>query len=199
MSKKWKIIAPLAVGAVGALAAGIATLLQKLPKQESPAENSPAAPAEKRVTGCYSFISGFRDAATVELSLDYDPEKYSFAVMEEDFLNYSSDSHVAILWGEDFNLQLEYASYFSGEDFAAHTAALAEKYQTRGELRCGGLSGVWVLDGDNVSVHLPIPGDEHSYLLVTVQKTENYDGAVTDLVGDARLIALLASIRFNRI
>ena len=196
--KKWKVIVPLAAAAVGSLAAGAAVLLKKLPRPEAPAgQTVPARPANLK-TGSYSFISGFKDAAAVELSLDYDPEKFSFVVVEDEFLNYSSDSHVAIVWGEDFNLQLEYASYYSGEDFAAHRAAMAEKYKTSDDFNCGALSGFWVLDGDNVAIHLPIPGDAHSYLLVTVQKTADYDDAVTTLPDYAPLKALLSTIRFER-
>ena len=196
MKRKWKVLAPLALTALGALAAGIAALLQKVEKPAAPSASA-AKPANLK-TGSYSFISGFKDAATVEMSLDYDPEKFSFAVVEDGFLNYSSDSHVAIVYGEDFNLQLEYAGFYSGEDFAAHCAALREKYQTRGEFVCGALEGLWVLDGDNVSIHLPIPGDAHSYLLVTVQKTSDYDDAVTTLPDYAPLRALLGTLRFER-
>ena len=149
MLRQWKLIASLGLTAVGAAAAGIAVLLQKLPK-EAPQEGSaaPAAKPKARRTGVYSFISGFQDAATVELSLDYDPDVFSFAIVEDEFLNYSGDSHVAILYGTDFNLQLEYASYYSGENFDAHAAALRARYGTRGDFACGALTGLWVLDGE---------------------------------------------------
>ena len=199
MLRKWKLIAPLALTAAGALASGVAILMQKLPKEASPASSdAPAAKPANLKTGVYSFISGFQDAATVELSLDYDPEIFSFAIVEDEFLNYSSDSHVAIVYGEEFNLQLEYAAYYSGEDFASHSAALCEKYQTRGEITCGALRGLWVLDGDNIAIHLPIPDDAHSYLLVTVQKTPDYDDEITTLPDYAPLKALLATLRFSR-
>ena len=199
MLRKWKVIAPLALTAAGALASGVAILMQKLPKNTAPAaESAPAAKPANLKTGSYSFISGFKDAETVELSMDYDPEKFSFAIVEDEFLNYSSDSHVAIVYGEEFNLQLEYAGYYSGEDFAAHSAALKEKYQTRGEITCGVLTGLWVLDGDNIAIHFPIPDDKHSYLLVTVQKTSDYDDEITTLPDYAPLKALLSTVRFAR-
>ena len=199
MLRKWKLIAPLALTAAGAVASGIAILMQKLPKEAAPASSgSPTAKPANLKTGSYSFISGFKDAETVEMSMDYDPEKFSFVVVEDEFLNYSSDSHVAIVYGEDFNLQLEYAGYYSGEDFAAHSAALREKYQTRGEISCGALSGLWVLDGDNIAIHFPIPEDKHSYLLVTVQKTPDYDDEITTLPDYAPLKALLSTMRFER-
>lgn len=196
--KKWKVIAPLAMAAIGSLAAGVSVLLKKLPKPEaSVSQAAPVKTADLR-TGSYSFISGFKDAATVELSLDYDPEKFSFVVVEDEFLNYSGDSHVAIVWGPDFNLQLEYAGYYSGEDFAAHRAAMAEKYKAANAFTCGALAGFWVLDGDNVTIHLPIPDDAHSYVLVTVQKTSDYDDEVTTLPNYAPLKALLSTLRFTR-
>lgn len=196
--KKKKVIATLAIAAGGSLAAGISVLLKKLPTPEAPADQAAPIKSANLKTGSYSFISGFKDAVTVELSLDYDPEKFSFVVVEDEFLNYSGDSHVAIVYGADFNLQLEYASYYSGEDFAAHRAAMSEKYKTANEFACGALSGFWVLDGDNVAIHLPIPGDTHSYLLVTVQKTPDYDDEVTALPDYPPLKELLASIRFVR-
>ena len=199
MLRKWKVIAPLALTAAGALASGVAILMQKLPKNTAPAaESAPAAKPANLKTGSYSFISGFKDAETVELSMDYDPEKFSFAIVEDEFLNYSSDSHVAIVYGEEFNLQLEYAGYYSGEDFAAHSAALKEKCQTRGEITCGVLTGLWVLDGDNIAIHFPIPDDKHSYLLVTVQKTPDYDDEIITLPDYAPLKALLGTVRFAR-
>ena len=199
MFRKWKLIAPLALTAAGALASGVAILMQKLPKETPPtADNIAAAKPVNLKPGSYSFISGFRDAATVELSMDYDPEKFSFAIVEDEFLNYSSDSHVAIVYGEEFNLQLEYAGYYSGEDFAAHSAALKEKYQTRGEITCGVLTGLWVLDGDNIAIHFPIADDKHSYLLVTVQKTPDYDDEIITLPDYAPLKALLGTVRFAR-
>lgn len=199
MLRKWKVIAPLALTAAGALVSGVAVLMQKLPKTPAPVSDAGGdAKCANLKTGSYSFISGFKDAETVELSLDYDPKKFSFAIVEDEFLNYSSDSHVAIVYGEDFNLQLEYAGYYSGEDFAAHCAALREKYQTRGEITCGAHSGLWALDGDNIAIHFPIPDDRHSYLLVTVQKTPDYDDEITTLPDYPPLKALLSTLRFTR-
>ena len=198
MLRKWKLIASLGLAAAGAVATGIAVLLQKLPK-ESAQETSPAAGTARLITGAYSFISGFQDAVTVEMLLDYDPEKLSFAIVEDEFLSYTSDSHVAIMYGEDFNLQFEYAGYYDGEDFAAHSRALLEKHPTGGGIICGALQGVWVLDGDNVTIHFPIPDDKHSYLLVTVQKTPDYDDEVTTLPAYTPLRELLSTIRFRKV
>jgi len=197
MFTKWKIIAVLGLTAAGAMASGLAVLLEKLPKNDA-AESAPETKPVKCKTGSYSFISGFQDAATVEVTMEYDPEKYSFAIVEDEFLNYTSASHVAIVYGTEFNLQLEYADYHSGEDFAAHAAALREKYRTRGEILCGALSGVWVVDGDNIAMHFPIPEDSHSYLLVTVQKTAEYDDELVTLPAYPPLRALLETVKFSR-
>ena len=199
MKKNRKLIAPLALGAAGALAAGIVTLLRKAPKADAPAPAAKAAkPAAALKTGSYSFVSGFQDAATVEMQLDYDPERFSFDVISEDFLSYSSDSHVAVVYGEEFRLQLEYASYYSGEDFDTLSASLAEKYRISGSASYGAHPCVWVLDGDNVLLSFPIPDDAHSYLLVTVQKTSEYDDEVTTLVSYPPLQELLETLRFRR-
>ena len=71
MKRNWKVIAPLALTAAGALAAGASVLLGRLEKGEKPApavkaaKAAPAKPAAALKTGSYSFISGFQDAATV--------------------------------------------------------------------------------------------------------------------------------------
>ncbi len=200
MKRKWKVLTPLAVSAAAAIAAGLTVLLQKT-RQDGDAEEAspaPAAPAGELRTGTYSFISGFRDAAKVELSLDYDPEKYSFRVVEEDFLCYTGDSHVALVCGEDFSLQIEYAGYYAGENYSAHCKALSEKYQGFGTVIYGGLDGVRFRNGDNVCLCFPIEGDEYSCLLVTVIKNPGYDGEVDELPDHPELAAMLSSLRFSR-
>lgn len=201
--KKWKVIAPLAMTAAGAVATGIAVLLSRT-EETKPAAAGKAADAPKPIdparlkTGSYSFISGFQDAATVEMTISYDGEAFSYAVAEEEFLAESSDSHVALLFGEDFNLQLEYAPFFGGEDFAAHRAALEEKHPDLQELSFGQNAGLGYLAGDNVCIHLPIPGDDYSYVLVTVIKNAAFDGDVTEIPALPVFQALLASVKFER-
>ena len=112
---KWKVIAPLGVLAAGAAAAAV-LLLKKNGGEASPktavAGTKKAAEKETLMkTGEYSFVSGFKDARTVEVKLDYDALRFGFDVIGEDFLTYSSDSHVAVVSGEEFSFQLEYASY----------------------------------------------------------------------------------------
>lgn len=198
---KWKLVAPLTLAAVSALAVGASSLLKKTEK-ETP--EAPAAPAERPVdpmklrTGSYSFISGFSDPVTVEMRLVYDGDAFAFTVAEEEFLNDTGDSHVGILYGEDFNLQFEYAPYYGGEDFAAHRAHLAEKHPELRELSFGPNQGVLVRDGDNLSFSLPISDDTASFLLVTIQKTPAFDGALEDLLTLPALQNVLSSLRFTR-
>ena len=201
--KKWTILAPL-----GLAAAGAAALLLLKKKPEAKAASVKADPGKKAApakapanlkTGSYSFISGFQNASTVEMTLDYDADKFSFAVVEENFLSYSSDSHVALLQGEDFSLQIEYAAYFTGEDFPAHCAALAEKYQSFAPVRYGSVDAVKYLEGDNLCFCVPIPEDEHSYVQVLLFKDKGNDTPLPDMAEDPDLGAILSSIRFQKV
>ena len=199
--KNWKVIAPLALTAAGALATGLAVLLKKT--DEAAPAGEKAAPAAKPIdparlkTGSYSFISGYKDAATVEMSVCYDGEAFSYAVVEDEFLAESSDSHVALLYGEDFNLQFEYAPFFGGENFTAHRASLAEKHADLKDAAFGENRGLQYLAGDNVCIHLPIPGDAHSYLLVTLMKSPDNDEDFTALPEHPDVQAMLGSLRFQ--
>ena len=198
--RKNRIIASLAVTAAAALAAGVATLLKK-PAQEAaaPASAAPSAPAvpKMRMCGSYSFISGYQDAVTVELGMDYDGENYSFVVIEDEFPSYSSDSHVAVVYGKDFNMQIEYAAFYQGEDFAAHCRSVAEKYHGVAPVRYGSHEGIRFIDGDNVCAALPIPGDTHSYVLVTLMKNPDYDEDVSTLPEHPDVRYMLSSLRFQ--
>ena len=195
--KKWTILAPLG------LAAGAAALLLMKKKGAKAASAAKEAEAKKTPpanwqTGSYSFISGYQNAATVELRLGYDGDKFSFAVVSEDFLSYSSDSHVALVQGEDLSLQLEYAAYFTGENFAAHCASLAEKHKSFAPVRYGSVDAVKYLEGDNLFFCVPIPEDEHSYVQVLVFKDKGNDTPLPELAKDPDLSAMLESIRFER-
>ena len=199
--KKWTILAPLGLAAAGAAAL---LLLKKKPEAKAAVKAAPAkkpapakAPANLK-TGSYSFISGFQNAAAVEMTMDYDADKFSFAVVEEDFLSYSSDSHVALVQGEDFSLQLEYAAFYTGEDFAAHCASLTEKHREVSPLRYGSVDAVKYLEGDNLCFHIPIPGDEHSYVQALLFKAKGNDTPLPELAEDPDLTAMLSSIRFAR-
>ena len=195
--KKWNLILPLGLAAAGAAA----LFLLKKPAAEGenkPAAEKKAAPPANGKEGSYSFISGFRDPLTVDAAITYDPEKFSFSVISEEFLNPSSDSHVAVLWGEDYHIQMEYAAYYPGEDFEAMSRAIAEKFKGFAPARYGENEAVRYLDGDSYGIRLRIPGDEHSYVQVLLFKAKGNDTPLPELAEDPDLTAMLSSIRFAR-
>ena len=192
---KWKVIAPLGVLA----AAGAAAVLLK--KKDGGSKPKAAAPAAKKAaetetlmkTGEYSFVSGFKDARTVEVRLDYDALRFGFDVIGEDFLTYSSDSHVAVVSGEEFSFQMEYASFYKGEDFALITETAAQKYAGFAAVKFGALEGFRYREGDSVCFCLPV--DEYSYLLLTLLKAEGCDKTVEELAESDDLGAILSTLR----
>ena len=193
MLMKAKVLAVLALTAAGAAAAGIAALAKKTPAAAAPAVKAAPAPSGPLTVGVYSFISGYQNPATVELSLRFNPETTDFAVVAEDFLSYSSASHVAIVESEDFKAQIEYAPYYTGEDFTALQKALGEKYRGLSPVSFGALSGVKYLDGDGVCLCFPIPEDAHSYLLMTLFKVKKDDNDPIEAVPDKPSVRALLS------
>lgn len=193
---KWKVIAPLGVLAAGAAAAAV--LLKKkdggsAPKAAAPAAKKAAERETLMKTGEYSFVSGFKDARTIDVRLDYDALRFGFDVIGEDFLTYSSDSHVAVVSGEDFSFQMEYASFYKGEDFALITSAAAQKYAGFAPVRFGAVEGFRYREGDSVCFCLPV--DEYSYLLLTLLKAEGCDKTVEELAESDDLGAILSTLR----
>lgn len=197
--KKWQIIAPLGI------AAAAATAVLAMRKKPQTAADAPAPAAKKSVpaaqlkTGSYSFVSGYKDAATIEVKVGYDPERFSFDVIEDSFPAYSSDSHVAVIYGEDFTAQIEYAGYYHGEDFDAMSAAARGKFQGFGEVAFGALQGIRYIDGDSICMCFPVPGDQYSYLLVTVIKAEGNDDTLDELQDDENLAALLGCVEISSV
>ena len=201
----WKFLAPVSLAAVGVVAAAV--LAKKL--SAAPAEKKPAAPAAAKpkaapyapkspAAGSYSFISGFQDAATVEVSIPYDAESFSFAVLEDGFLCESGDSHVGLLSGEKFSAQFEYGTYYRGEDFGELQGQLAEKHKDLQAAVYGENAGVCFRDGDNISLCFPILGDSHSYLHVTLVKAGDNDDELEDLLGYPELRYTLGGLRSER-
>ena len=191
---KWKVIAPLGLLAVGGAAAAL--LLKK--RDEGGAKSAPAekkaVPRERMMkTGEYSFVSGFQDARTVEVLLDYDALRFGFDVIGEDFLSYSSDSHVAVVTGEDFSMQMEYASYYKGEDLPFITAAAEKKYPGFARVSFNGVEGFRYREGDGVCFCLGV--DEYSYLLLTLLKAQGCDKTIEELADGEDLQELLSTLR----
>ena len=195
---KWKVIAPLGVLAAGAAAAAV--LLKKkdggsAPKAAAPAAKKAAETEKLMKTGEYSFVSGFKDARTVEVRLDYDALRFGFDVIGEDFLTYSSDSHVAVVSGEDFSFQMEYASFYKGEDFALITSAAAQKYAGFAAVKFGAVEGFRYREGDSVCFCLPV--DEYSYLLLTLLKAEGSKLTLEEIAGGEELRKLLDTLKIG--
>ena len=189
------------------LAIGAAAFLLK---KKSAGTNSPVSKANSKSsgraapeirnpkTGSYSFISGFQNAVTVELQLDYDADRFFFAVHEDEFLTESGDSHVAVLSGEDYSAQFEYGSYYRGEDYTKFRTELAAKHADLADAVYGDNRGLQYLAGDNICLVFPIPEDNSSYLLVTLVKAKGNDDPITALPAYADVNAQLSSIRFTR-
>ena len=189
-----------AVPAVLAAGAAAAFLLKK--KGSSKTAAKPAAQTAPTVRnakiGSYSFISGFQNAVTVEMQLDYDADRFSYSVREDEFLTESGDSHVAVLYGEDYSAQFEYGSYYRGEDFARFRTELAAKHRDLADTVYGENRGLQYLAGDNICLVFPIPDDSSSFLLVTLVKAKGNDDEITALPGYADVNAQLSSMRFSR-
>lgn len=197
--KKWQIIAPVGLAAA---AAAVLLAVRKKPESCSDAKAAPAAakksaPAAELKTGSYSFVSGYKDAATIEVGINYDPARFGFAVVEDGFPAYSSDSHVAVVYGEDFTAQLEYAGYYPGENFAAMSEAARAKFSGYGEVVFGVHRGIRYVDGDCICMCFPIPDDDCSYLLVTVIKAAGNDDTLDELQENEDLAALLGGLEIS--
>ena len=193
---KWNVIAPL--GLLAAAGAAAALLLKKKDGEgaAAPADKKKDAPREKQMkTGVYSFVSGFKDAKTVEAALDYDALRFSFDVIGEDFLSYSSDSHVAVITGEDFSMQMEYASFYKGEDFALIAETAQKKYGGYAPAAFGSLEGFRYREGDSVCFCLPV--DEYSYLLLTLLKAEGSKLTLEEIAGGEELRKLLDTLKIG--
>ena len=195
---KWRVIAPLGLLAAAGAAAALLLTKKDAPDaaKSAPADKKKAAPQEKMMkTGEYSFVSGFKDAKTVEVRLDYDALRFGFDVIGEDFLSYSSDSHVAVITGEEFSMQMEYASYYKGEDLAFITAAAEKKYPGFARVSFNGVEGFRYREGDSVCFCLPV--DEYSYLLLTLLKAQGCDKTVEELAEGEDLRELLSTLRIS--
>ena len=165
----------------------------------APKAEAPAVDPVSLKEGVYSFISGFQDAATVEARFRYDGSRFSCAVVEDEFPVESGDSHVAVLYGEDFSAQLEYGSYYSGEDFARLKAELSKKYADLKDVAYGENSGLLYQNGDNLCLDFPIPGDSCSYLHVTLAKEKGNDDPLSALPDYADVRTMLTSLSFSQI
>ncbi len=206
--KKALILVPVCAAAAGAAV----FFAMKKPKGEAApkekkapaAKGGAASKKEKKAapkdlkSGSYSFISGFQNAAEVEMSLQYDSNVYFFEIIDEDFLTYSSDSHVAVIRGADFSMQLEYAGYYGGEDFSGLSKSVSERYQGFGEVSYGAVKGIKYLDGDSVCLCIPVTDDQASYILVNILASKDYDEPFYTLVDHPDVKDIIASMQFTK-
>ena len=171
--KKWLIAVPAAA------AAGAVLLLSRkgkpaAPKAEKPAARKPAGKKSAAValknpkTGVYSFASGYKDAKTVEVSLSYDADIHSFTIASEDFIAPTGDSHAAIIYAEDFAMQVEYAAYYHGENFEALSKSIEGQFKGFGKVSFNGIDGVCYLNGGNYCMAFPAADATADYVLITV-------------------------------
>lgn len=171
--KKWLIAVPAAA------AAGAVLLLSRkgkpaAPKAEKPAARKPAGKKSAAValknpkTGVYSFASGYKDAKTVEVSLSYDADIHSFTIASEDFIAPTGDSHAAIIYAEDFAMQVEYAAYYHGENFKALSKSIEGQFKGFGKVSFNGIDGVCYLNGGNYCMAFPAADATADYVLITV-------------------------------
>lgn len=164
----------------------------------SAAKSAPATDPASLKESSYSFISGFRDAATVEVRCTYDSSRFTYAVLEDDFPAESGDSHVAVLSGEDFSMQLEYGSYYTGEDFARLKAELAARHPGFRESAYGENTCLLYQNGDNLCLDFPIAGDSSSFLHVTLMKEKGNDDPLDALPDYEDVKTILSSLSFTR-
>ena len=171
--KKWLIAVPAAA------AAGAVLLLSRkgkpaAPKAEKPAARKPAGKKSAAVapknpkTGVYSFASGYKDAKTVEVSLNYDADIHSFTIASEDFIAPTGDSHAAIIYAEDFAMQVEYAAYYHGENYEALSKSIEGQFKGFGKVSFNGIDGVCYLNGGNYCMAFPAADATADYVLITV-------------------------------
>lgn len=199
MNKKFAAIGALSAAA----AAAAALLLKKGDKAAAPvkAEKTPQKKAytvKDPKTASYSFVSGYKDAAAMELGFTYDGETSSFSVVEEGFMTYSSDSHVALFYGTEFSFQAEYASYYSGEGFAELKAAAEEKYKKVETVSVNGLESLKYLDGDSICYCISSPEDAYSYVLLTLFKAKDSKLTLEEIPDTAEFRAILDSVTLKK-
>ena len=191
--RKWILLVP----AIASLAIGTFILAKKDNEEESEEtvkkDNKNAVSDPRK--GSYSFVSGYKDAKTVEVAFTYDAERFAYRQIEEEFLTFTSVSHAAAIYGEDFNIQLEYSDLAGGESFAALAESLREKKTGFSPVVYGDNTGYVYFNGDNVC--FIFPATEYSYILITVIKDKNSDIDYRELPENDDIAAFMESIRIS--
>jgi len=190
----------LLVPAAGLAAAAVIYTAVKKKKSAAPAKDEKTAqkaavPVDLQ-QGSYSFVSGFKNAVTLNVTLSYDADSYSFDILDSEFPIYTSDSHVAFVSGEDFGFQLEYAAFYGDEGFAGLCSTEREKHPDAKTVTIGGIESLLYIQGDNIV--FAIPADEASYILVNVIKDKGNDETLGELSEDPALLAILNTIKIEK-
>lgn len=169
--KKWQIAT--AAGVAASAAAAAAFLLKRKNDGEGTGAEKPKPGKVLKNPGYaeYSFVSGYKETETVRVGFTYDADRFSYKTIEEEFLTYTDNAHVGALYGEEFNLQVEYTDFIAGENYEKHTAYLAEKYKGFRKTQYGGNEGCMYYDGD--STCFVFPATEFSCLLISVILNKN--------------------------
>ena len=119
-------------------------------------------------SGVYSFASGYKDAKEITVTVTYDADKHAFGVVSEGYITDSGDSHVAIINADDFSIQIEYAPYYHGEDFAALEKSVEENYKNFGKVSFKNASGICFTNGGSYCMAFPAADSTADYVLATV-------------------------------
>lgn len=190
--KEWKKIVPAGFAAAAGVAAAV--LAKKKPGSEAAKETkSTKKEAPKNLAeGSYSFVSGFMDAATVDVKVKYDADRYSFSVVEEGFLVPTSDSHVALVTGENFNAQIEYSPFYAGDDFDKLTT------DTKAAQRTFAPMGKGFRYTDNTSVCVCLPVDASSYLSINAVLAKGSKLKFAELPTAPEFVALIEDIEISK-
>lgn len=194
MKKKTALVLSAVLAVSGAGAAVFFLLRKKSGKASGSAvkADAPCAAPKNALSGSYSFVSGYKDAKEVNAVFSYNADVFACKVIEEEFLTYTSDSHVAVLYGDEYSVQLEYSDYCSGDSFEKLATALSEKYTGFEKLVYGGNIVYKYYDGSNVC--FCVPATEFSYLLVTAVLGKNSKIDYTQLADAPDLSYILSSI-----
>ena len=182
----------LAAAVTAAAGAAAYFIVKKKDTGAAPAAAGKRAEIKNPATAEYSFVSGYNDAKTVKAGFTYDGDKFSYKVIEEEFLAYTDNSHVGALYGEEYNLQIEYTDFVTGENFEKHSAYLEEKYKGFAKTEYGKNSGCMYYDGDGTC--FVFPATEFSCILITVLLGKNSKLQQEDLPSDADLSMMLESL-----
>lgn len=181
--KKWLVIASIAAAAAAGavLAPKSKTVCVCVGADKKPAAKAAAKPSAKSggkksaefsiknpQSGVYSFASGYKDSKEITVSVTYDADKHGFAVVSEGYITDSGDSHVAIVNADDFAIQIEYAPYYHGEDFAALEKSVEENYKNFGRVSFKNASGICFTNGGSYCMAFPAAGSTADYVLATV-------------------------------